>query len=78
MSSLVLRAWIQRRLYWALVLPALLTVLVFYIYPLSRVMWISVSEPAFGLGKVGKLASASGSLETARGRMGATQLAANP
>ncbi len=45
-----LPAWVQRRLYWALVLPALLTVLVFYIYPLSRVMWISVSEPAFGLG----------------------------
>lgn len=50
MPSPVVRAWIQRRLYWALVLPALLTVLVFYIYPLSRVMWISVSEPAFGLG----------------------------
>ena len=43
-------ACIQRRLYWALVLPALLTVLVFYIYPLSRVLWISLSEPAVGFG----------------------------
>src|SRR5262249_46157805 len=43
-------AWVQRRLYWALVLPALLTVLVFYIYPLSRVLWISLSEPTVGFG----------------------------
>ena len=47
---MTLPAWVQRRLYWALVLPALLTVLVFYIYPLSRVLWISLSEPALGLG----------------------------
>ena len=33
MPSPVVRAWIQRRLYSALVLPALLTVLVFYVYP---------------------------------------------
>jgi len=52
-----LRAWARRRLYWTLVLPALLTLLVFYVFPLSRVMWISFSEPQLGLGNYALLFS---------------------
>jgi putative spermidine/putrescine transport system permease protein len=39
----------QRKAYWLLVLPALAPMLVFYAYPLSRVLWISVTEPRPGL-----------------------------
>lgn len=52
-----LPAWAQRRLYWALVLPALVMMLVFYLYPLGRVLWISVTEPAPGLGNYALLAT---------------------
>jgi putative spermidine/putrescine transport system permease protein len=39
----------QRNLYWLLVLPALFLIAAFYMYPLSRVLWISVTEPRPGL-----------------------------
>ncbi len=41
--------------YWLLILPALGTLLVFYVYPLSRILWISVTEPAPGLGNYSAL-----------------------
>ena len=44
-----LRARIQQHRYWLLVLPALLSLIVFYLFPLARVLWISVTEPAVGL-----------------------------
>lgn len=40
----------QITVYWALVLPALLMLTAFYLYPLARVLWISVTEPELGLG----------------------------
>jgi len=46
---------VGRRLYWLLVLPALCTIVAFYVYPLSRVLWISVTEPAPGLANYGLL-----------------------
>ena len=39
----------QRHTYWLLIVPAVLLMLVFYIYPLIQVLWISVTEPYFGL-----------------------------
>ena len=36
--------------YWWLVLPALGALSLFYLYPLTQVLWISVTEPAPGLG----------------------------
>lgn len=38
-----------RQFYWLLILPALLAVAGFYLYPLGKVLWISVTEPATGL-----------------------------
>lgn len=35
--------------YWLLVLPAVALMLVFYIYPLLQVLWISVTEPKPGI-----------------------------
>ena len=35
--------------YWLLVAPALVLMLAFYLYPLTRVLWISVTDPSFGL-----------------------------
>ena len=35
--------------YWMLVAPALVAMLVFYVWPLMQVLWISVTEPAWGL-----------------------------
>ncbi len=35
--------------YWLLMMPALLLMLVFYLYPIGRVLWISVTEPRPGL-----------------------------
>ena len=40
----------QRRFYTLLLLPALLLASVFYFYPLAQVIWISVTDPAPGLG----------------------------
>jgi putative spermidine/putrescine transport system permease protein len=38
----------QKNLYWLLVLPALFMMLAFYTYPLTQVLWISVTEPTRG------------------------------
>ncbi|MDQ8731484.1 ABC transporter permease [Bradyrhizobium sp. LHD-71] len=35
--------------YWLLMTPALALMIVFYVYPISRVLWISVTEPQPGL-----------------------------
>ncbi|GAB5471521.1 MAG: ABC transporter permease [Rhodospirillales bacterium] len=35
--------------YWLLIAPAVLLLLVFYIFPLVQVLWLSVTEPTFGL-----------------------------
>ncbi len=45
----------QRTFYWILILPALVLMLAFYTYPLSRVLWISVTEPRPGLDNYGLL-----------------------
>ncbi len=37
-------------IYWMLVMPALLMLVGFYLYPLVRVLWVSVMEPTPGLG----------------------------
>ncbi|MFO7484309.1 ABC transporter permease [Oceanibaculum nanhaiense] len=39
----------QRNTYWLLIAPAVLLMLIFYIYPLFQVLWISVTEPYSGL-----------------------------
>ncbi|MGE0717928.1 MAG: ABC transporter permease [Alphaproteobacteria bacterium] len=39
----------ERRGYWLLVAPAVLLLLVFCVWPLTRVLWLSVSEPVVGL-----------------------------
>jgi putative spermidine/putrescine transport system permease protein len=44
-----LRLFGERGAWWALLLPAVLLMVVFYIYPLSQVLWVSVTEPSFGL-----------------------------
>src|SRR5688572_30586027 len=38
-----------RAFYWLLVVPALAAMLAFYFFPLTRVLWISVTEPRPGL-----------------------------
>jgi putative spermidine/putrescine transport system permease protein len=40
----------ERWTYWALIAPALVLMLAFYVLPVSRVLWISVAEPIPGLG----------------------------
>ena len=44
-----------RRVYWWLIAPAVLLMLVFYIYPLIQVLWISVTDPVPGLGNYSEL-----------------------
>jgi putative spermidine/putrescine transport system permease protein len=39
----------QRGVYWLLVAPALALILALYVFPISRVLWISVAEPRLGL-----------------------------
>ncbi|MCC7276491.1 MAG: ABC transporter permease [Alphaproteobacteria bacterium] len=39
----------QRQGYWLLVLPAVLLLVVFCVWPLLQVLWLSVSEPEIGL-----------------------------
>ena len=39
--------------------PATLMMLVFYVYPLARVLWISVTEPSPGLANYAQLLSPS-------------------
>jgi putative spermidine/putrescine transport system permease protein len=41
--------------YWLLLAPALALMLVFYVYPLVQVLWISVTEPTPGLGNYERL-----------------------
>lgn len=42
-----------------LIAPAFILLVVFYLYPVARVLWISVTEPAFGLDNYRELASPS-------------------
>jgi putative spermidine/putrescine transport system permease protein len=45
------RPWLgEAGIYWVLVLPALLMLLGFYLFPLARVLLVSVTEPRLGLG----------------------------
>jgi len=44
-----------RRFYWLLVMPAVLMMVGLYFFPLAKVLWISVTEPAPGLGNYAKL-----------------------
>lgn len=45
------RPWMgEAGIYWVLVLPALLMLLGFYLFPLARVLLVSVTEPRLGLG----------------------------
>jgi putative spermidine/putrescine transport system permease protein len=45
--------------YWLLMMPALLLMLVFYLYPIGRVFWISVTEPRPGLENFALLATSA-------------------
>lgn len=45
----------QTMSYWWLVAPAVFALGLFYIYPLTQVLWISVSEPELGLGNYATL-----------------------
>ena len=38
-----------RTFYWLLIAPALVSMVAFYFFPLTRVLWISVTEPRAGL-----------------------------
>jgi len=42
-----------------LILPAVILLLVFYVYPILQVLWISVTEPSFGLDNYKELATPS-------------------
>lgn len=44
-----------RQFYWLLIMPATIAMIAFYFYPLSKVLWISVTEPEFGLGNYKRL-----------------------
>jgi putative spermidine/putrescine transport system permease protein len=50
-----LRLVVERCAYWLLLAPAIVLMLVFYVYPLVQVLWISVSEPTPGLGNYERL-----------------------
>lgn len=56
-SGILVPTWraSDRALWYGLVAPAVLIMLAFYIYPLSRVLWISVTEPVPGLGNYAQL-----------------------
>src|SRR5262245_28441212 len=41
--------------YWILIWVPLLLLALFYLYPLAKVLWISVTVPSPGLGNFGKL-----------------------
>ncbi len=41
--------------WWLLILPALVLMLAFYVFPLAEVLWISVTEPEPGLGNYERL-----------------------
>ncbi len=44
-----------RQFYWLLIAPAVLMMAMFYLYPLFKVLWISVTEPQPGLGNYERL-----------------------
>lgn len=44
---------------WLLVLPVVLVLLVFYIGPIASVLWLSVTDPAPGLGNYARLAQSA-------------------
>jgi putative spermidine/putrescine transport system permease protein len=46
--------------YWGLVLVPLISLTVFYLYPLSKVLWLSVTVPKPGLGNFALLLTSSG------------------
>jgi putative spermidine/putrescine transport system permease protein len=46
-------------IYWMLVMPALLMLVAFYLFPLARVLWTSVAEPSFGFGNYALLFTSS-------------------
>jgi len=46
---MTIAAFRQRGAYWLLVAPALFLILALYLFPLTRVLWISVAEPKLGL-----------------------------
>ena len=48
------------RAYWALVVLPLVALSVFYIYPLSKVLWLSVTVPKPGFGNFMLLATSEG------------------
>jgi putative spermidine/putrescine transport system permease protein len=39
----------HQQVYWLLILPSMLLMASFYLYPLGKVLWISVTEPSVGL-----------------------------
>ncbi|MCR9255314.1 MAG: ABC transporter permease [Alphaproteobacteria bacterium] len=41
--------------YWVLIAPAVVLMVVFYVFPLLQVLWISVTEPTFGFGNYEEL-----------------------
>ena len=45
--------------YWLLILPSLLLMLLFYLYPIGRVLWISVTQPSPGLDNYALLATSA-------------------
>ncbi len=49
---------VRRRVWpWIWILPAVVMVVCFYMYPLATVLWISVTEPQLGLGNYARLFS---------------------
>jgi putative spermidine/putrescine transport system permease protein len=49
----------ERAVFWLLCVPALFMLIVFFVYPVSHVLWISITEPVFGLGNYAQLGSPS-------------------
>ncbi len=49
------RSGSTRRGYWLLIMPAMGLMLVFYVFPLLQVLWISVTDPAPGFGNYAEL-----------------------
>jgi len=45
--------------YWLLILPALALMIVCYVYPISKVLWLSVTEPQPGLDNYAMLATSA-------------------
>ncbi|MEM9223364.1 MAG: ABC transporter permease [Pseudomonadota bacterium] len=46
---------VLRLQYWLLIAPAVIAMLVFYIWPLGEIFWLSISEPTLGLGNYAEL-----------------------